>query len=136
MPGSATIELEIDREQPLVTLVSMIAPSPNWFVGVHGQSLIEGGNWTTEKVIVLFPYDAGTDDGATYESHVFVFDPTLLLALILIGVISCVTMYSATYESPDRDTRPCDRIHPLDHRPVLNVGAVAPFGIFTFRRIS
>ena len=105
MPGSATIELEIDREQPLVTLVSMIAPSPNWFVGVHGQSLIEGGNWTTEKVIVLFPYDAGTDDGATYES-------------------------------PDRDTRPCDRIHPLDHRPVLNVGAVAPFGIFTFRRIS
>lgn len=37
-----------------------------------------------------------------FRRHVFVFDPTLLLALMLIGVISCVTMYSATYESPDR----------------------------------
>ena len=39
---------------------------------------------------------------ALFRRHVFVFDPTLLLALMLIVLISCVTMYSATYESPDR----------------------------------
>jgi rod shape determining protein RodA len=39
---------------------------------------------------------------AVFRRHVFVFDPTLLLALILIVTISCVTMYSASYETPDR----------------------------------
>ena len=68
VPGSASIEFEIDRDQPLVTLVSMVAPSPDWFVGVHDLSLIEGGGWVGEKTVTLFAYDAGTDHGATYES--------------------------------------------------------------------
>jgi len=28
-----------------------------------------------------------------FQRHVFVFDPTLLLALVLVVMISCVTMY-------------------------------------------
>jgi rod shape determining protein RodA len=39
---------------------------------------------------------------ALFRRHVLVFDPTLLLALMLIATISCVTMYSASYETPDR----------------------------------
>ena len=39
---------------------------------------------------------------ALFRRHVLVFDPTLLLALMLIVLISCVTMYSASYETPDR----------------------------------
>jgi rod shape determining protein RodA len=39
---------------------------------------------------------------AVMRRHVLVFDPTLLLALVLIVTISCVTMYSASYETPDR----------------------------------
>jgi len=39
---------------------------------------------------------------ALLRRHVFVFDPTLLLALLLIVTISSVTMYSASYETPDR----------------------------------
>jgi len=34
-PGTTSLEFEIERDQPLVTLVSMIAPSPDWFTGVH-----------------------------------------------------------------------------------------------------
>jgi len=34
--------------------------------------------------------------------YVFVFDPILLLALLMVVTISCVTMYSASYETPDR----------------------------------
>jgi hypothetical protein len=67
-PGRTSLELEIGRDYPLVTLVSMIAPSPDWFAGVHGLSLIEGGDWVTERVVELYPYDAGTDVGASYES--------------------------------------------------------------------
>jgi len=67
-PGSTSLEFEVSREYPLVTLVSMIAPSPDWFAGVHGLNLIQSGDWVREHVVPLYPYDAGTDLGASYES--------------------------------------------------------------------
>jgi hypothetical protein len=75
VPGSASIEFTIDRDQPLVTLVTMVAPSPDWFVGVHDLNLVEGSDWVAERVVVLPPYDAGTDDGATYTSRDVEADP-------------------------------------------------------------
>ena len=60
--------VDVHQEYPLLTLVSMIAPSPDWFVGVSGVPLFEGGDWVASKEITLFPYDAGTDDGIDYGS--------------------------------------------------------------------
>ncbi len=67
-PGSVTVELEVTRECPLVSVVSMIAPSPDWFVGVAGLSLLDEGGWVEQIVLELRPYDAGTDSGDTYTS--------------------------------------------------------------------
>ena len=69
-PGSTTIQAITLREDfPLVTLVTMIAPSPDWFVGVTGLSLRDDdGNWIGEREVVLYPYDAGTDSGPNYTS--------------------------------------------------------------------
>lgn len=67
-PGVATAEFEIAREHPLVSLVAMVAPSPDWFVGVDSLSLVEGGDWTAEKIVTLYPWDAGTDSGASYAA--------------------------------------------------------------------
>ena len=69
-PGSVTLTFPkpMSRDYPLVTLVSMIAPSPDWFVGVDSLSLIEDGQWVSNKVAVLYGYDAGTDSGASYTS--------------------------------------------------------------------
>jgi hypothetical protein len=67
-PGVTRLETEIGRDHPLVTLVSMVAPSPDWFVGVHDLSLIENGDWVAERVVALLPYDAGTDHGRSYAS--------------------------------------------------------------------
>ena len=56
-------------DYPLVTLVTMIAPSPDWFVGVSGLSLMdEFGQWVEELEFTLYPYDSGTDDGTGYTS--------------------------------------------------------------------
>jgi hypothetical protein len=46
----------------------MVAPSPDWFVGVSGLSLIENGDWVAERMASLQPWDAGTDNGTTYAS--------------------------------------------------------------------
>jgi hypothetical protein len=67
-PGNVTLEFEITREHPLVTLVSMIAPSPDWFVGVHGLNLLRGNQWVEDISVELMAYDAGTDDGTDYVS--------------------------------------------------------------------
>ena len=76
-PGSVglTFPAAMRRDYPLVTLVSMIAPSPDWFVGVDSLSLIENGVWMTNTVATLFGYDAGTDSGASYASPDFVTVP-------------------------------------------------------------
>ncbi len=67
-PGTVNLTFEISMAHPLVSLTSMIAPSPDWFVGVHDLNLFANGSWASELVVPLFPYDAGTDDGATYTS--------------------------------------------------------------------
>jgi hypothetical protein len=68
-PGSVALEFEISRDYPLVTLVSMVAPSPDWFVGVSALPLLDGGDWVAERVVALEPWDAGTDSGVTFESR-------------------------------------------------------------------
>lgn len=67
-PGSTSFTFETNKDYPLVTLVSMIAPSPDWFVGVSGLDLCQGGQWVDQLVVSLDAYDAGTDSGATYTS--------------------------------------------------------------------
>lgn len=56
------------ESSPLVTVVSMLAPSPDWFVGVSGISLFEDGEFVESKTISLRVYDAGTDNGLTFGS--------------------------------------------------------------------
>ena len=66
--GRATFNIDVTRTHPLVTLLSMIGPSPDWFVGVSGVSLLDGANgWRQSLVVDLFPYDAGTEDGTEFS---------------------------------------------------------------------
>lgn len=67
-PGSVSLSFQAQLSHPLVSLVSMIAPSPDWFVGVSGMSLLDNGDWVEEKIVTLWPYDSGTDNGTTYTS--------------------------------------------------------------------
>jgi len=58
--GPMSFEIEVSPEYPLVTLASMLAPTPDWFVGLDSESLMEDGAWVREKVVALYPYDGGT----------------------------------------------------------------------------
>ncbi len=81
-PGVATMEIEISQSFPLVSLTSMIAPSPDWFVGVDSLSLRADGRWLSEVVVDLLPYDAGTDSGSTYRSANRATNPPEPISLI------------------------------------------------------
>ncbi len=67
-PGSVSLNFNIHSAFPNVSLVSMIAPSPDWFVGVDSLSLFQDGQWLPEVVVPLWPYDSGTDSGPDFTS--------------------------------------------------------------------
>ncbi len=49
-----------------ISFASMVAPSPDWFVGVHDIALYSKGAWLADTTIQLFTYDAGTEDGDVF----------------------------------------------------------------------
>ena len=67
--GSSTINtVTLTTDHPRVTLLTMIAPSPDWFTGVFGQSLLDGqGDWLPSLVVNLYPWDAGTEEGTEFS---------------------------------------------------------------------
>ena len=66
--GTRTFRVEFSRTHPLLTLLSMIGPSPDWFVGVSGLSMLDGSDaWRSSRTVDLFPYDAGTENGENFS---------------------------------------------------------------------
>lgn len=83
-PGDININgLEVDSEFPLLTLVSMIAPSPDWIVAINGYNLQDSsGEWKTSVTLDLFAYDAGTDSGSNYTSGNMVTNPAQSISML------------------------------------------------------
>jgi len=73
-PGEVSLEFDIIISHSLVSVVSMLAPSPDWFIAVSNIDLFGNDGWVTSKTITVNIYDAGTDNGATFSSP---DDPTL-----------------------------------------------------------
>ncbi|MBL9174893.1 MAG: spondin domain-containing protein [Verrucomicrobiales bacterium] len=94
------------RDFPLLTLVSMIAPSPDWFTGVAGLNLLGAdGEWIEEQTVTLYGFDAGTDSGADFTS-------------------------------PDLVTAPRGVVTRFEGYPARINGTIVPFGTLTVRRIE
>ena len=66
--GENTFEVTAARGDELISLVAMIAPSPDWFVGVRDVDLLGAGGWVDRLELDLGNYDAGTDSGSGFSS--------------------------------------------------------------------
>ncbi|XP_055952106.1 spondin-1-like isoform X4 [Argiope bruennichi] len=67
--GKTFAVFRVDKFHHLMSLLSMLGPSPDWIVGVSALELcLKNCSWVTEKVMNLYPWDAGTDSGMTYIS--------------------------------------------------------------------
>ena len=68
-PSSVEFEIDVSEPFPLVSLVTMVAPSPDWFVGVSSLYLRDGiGGWQASREVELHVWDAGTDSGSSYTA--------------------------------------------------------------------
>ncbi|KAJ8721297.1 hypothetical protein PYW07_002072 [Mythimna separata] len=59
----------VDKENHLFSAAVAIHPSPDWFLGVTRFELCQSDNtWLKERELNLYPWDAGTDSGVSYEA--------------------------------------------------------------------
>ncbi len=80
--GPTTVSFSIDSAKPLVTLVTMLGPSPDWFVGVNGLSLRGSGDWLPFLMVDLVPYDGGNFDGLSFVPRGSLENPPNPISLI------------------------------------------------------
>lgn len=96
--GKTFAVFRVDQRNHLMSLVSMLGPSPDWFVGVSSLELcMKNCSWIPEKIINLYLWDAGTDSGISYLSP---NQPTVPVDRIK----KIRTNYPASAESPFYDT--------------------------------
>jgi len=66
--GEISVDILVNADNPAVTLATMVAPSPDWYVAVVNVDLLDTNKFVDSKTITAQVYDAGTDDGITYTS--------------------------------------------------------------------
>ena len=65
--ATVTLDATLDTDHPRITLLTRVAPSPDWFAGVSGVSLLDGsGNWVASRTVDLYAWDAGTEEGTEF----------------------------------------------------------------------
>ena len=68
-PGEDTVSLLLSVTAPYASVVSMIAPSPDWFITAQNVQLFENGQWIERVSVPAVLYDAGTDSGTRFTSR-------------------------------------------------------------------
>ena len=67
-PDAGALLFKVTSDYPLVSAISMLAPSPDWFVGIRDVNLRVDDEWLDRLEFDLRLYDSGTDEGVTFSS--------------------------------------------------------------------
>ncbi len=68
-PGEAVRELAVSGKYGYASVVSMLAPTPDWFAAVQDIALMDEDGFVEAVGIAMRVYDAGTDSGALFNSE-------------------------------------------------------------------
>lgn len=69
VPGTNSMYLKVEKGAPLISAISMIAPSPDWFVAIESVNLYNNSEWIKNIQVPLTLYDAGTDSGTSFNAR-------------------------------------------------------------------
>ena len=126
--GYTTTKIMVQNMYSMVSLITMIAPSPDWFVGVDSYDLCGMNGWKEKVTMDLLPWDAGTEDGLTYKLDNTETNPVDVIMRITtdsnsdIGKHANVTFATVTFTRVE--------MTPTDSAPGLSAG------LFTFLSVS
>jgi hypothetical protein len=66
LTGTSAASIHVNTNFSCFSFASMIAPSPDWFIGIDGFALYRDDKWITDTTIQLYAYDAGTESGDVF----------------------------------------------------------------------
>lgn len=81
--GEIIFRVEVTEQHSFITLATMIAPSPDWYIAVVDINLLENDSFVNQKTVEAHVCDAGTDNGITYSSPNDVTDPQKPISLFV-----------------------------------------------------
>lgn len=78
------VNVTVDPDKTSISIIASLSPSPDWFVANLNMSVIAAGGETLimNEDFSMSIYDAGTDDGTTYESPNQATDPQGLISVL------------------------------------------------------
>ena len=121
--GSKSTKIMVQNMYSMVSLITMIAPSPDWFVGVDSYDLCGMNGWKEKVMMDLLPWDAGTENGQTYRLDNTETNPVDVIMRITtdsnsdIGKHANVTFATVTFTRVE--------MTPTDSAPGLSAGLFA-----------
>jgi len=66
--GNVTTTLNFNTSYSYISFASMIAPSPDWFMGISSVNLLGNNNkWLDSLTLNIRVYDAGTENGNAFD---------------------------------------------------------------------
>lgn len=70
-PEQVLPPIVLDPKHLMMSGVSMIAPSPDWFAGLYDLKPMseDDGTWLKAFKVELYPMDAGTEQGSGYSTN-------------------------------------------------------------------
>jgi hypothetical protein len=80
--GAINVNVQVSNEFSAITLSSMVAPSPDWYVAIVNVSLLENGSFVDQLIVPIEVYDAGTDSGSSYSSTNQATSPAEAISLL------------------------------------------------------
>jgi len=80
--NTTTVSFKANQSHPLLSIASMIAPSPDWFVGLDSVILFDDNEWKDNLTFELKVYDAGSDDGVAFKSGNVESNPAQVIMLL------------------------------------------------------
>ena len=121
--GYTSTKIMVQNMYSMVSLITMIAPSPDWFVGVDSYDLCGMNGWKENVTMDLLPWDAGTENGLTYSLDNMPTNPVDVIMRITtdsnsdIGKHANVTFATVTFTRVE--------MTPTDSAPGLSAGLFA-----------
>ena len=128
--GYTSTKIMVQNMYSMVSLITMIAPSPDWFVGVDSYDLCGMNGWKEKVTMDLLPWDAGTENGQTYSLNNIATDPVDVIMRIIQGSNSDIGAHANVAFATVTFTR----LEPTTTTPASAPGLSA--GLFAFLSVS
>ena len=141
--GYTSTKIMVQNMYSMVSLITMIAPSPDWFVGVDSYDLCGMNGWKETMTMNLLPWDAGTENGLTYSLNNRPTDPVDVIMRITsnnnsqIGAHANIPFATVTFTRGEMITTTAGRTTTTERTTTTDSSAPGlSAGLFAFLSIS